>query len=163
MSKELRLTARVIVTVGVVAALFVIAVGIMTTNDENAEAMILYFGIAGVVLFSAFLIHDLLKGFAELLERSANQETYLKTICEELQRKEAVPHQTARPAAPAAAAKVKAATTDGTGTAEPLLVAESEARHVEQQKEICSACGEIQRAGRNVCWKCGARFYRPEQ
>ena len=31
---------------------------------------------------------------------------------------------------------------------------------VDEDREKCPACGTVQKAGRNVCWSCGARFWR---
>lgn len=164
MSKELRQTAKIIVVMGAVAAVITIIGGIaITANDESSGAALYGFCIAAGVLLVAFLVSDLLKGFAELLERSAAQEAYLKTICEVLQGKDTTPPQPVSPAVPVEDVKVKAATTEATGTAKALLVADDGAGPADLQKEICSACGEIQRAGRNVCWKCGAKFARSEQ
>ncbi|MBQ3485623.1 MAG: hypothetical protein IJA77_09045 [Clostridia bacterium] len=166
MSKELRQTAKTIVIIGVAAAVITIIAGIaITVTNESSWAALCGFCIAGGVLFVAFLISDLLKGFAELLERSAAQEAYLKTICEELQGKDTTPPQPVSPAVPVedVKVKVKTAATEATGTAEALLVADDGAGPADLQMEICSACGKIQRAGRNVCWKCGAKFARSEQ
>ena len=134
MSNELRRTATITLIIGVVVALIVIAGYVVATDDGNAEEMIYGFGIAGVVLFIAFLIHDLLKGFAELIDNTAQQAQYSREILAELCKgKEKLPDVKKFPCENRESKATDSACDD--------------------EKIACPACGMIQRKNRSVCWK----------
>ena len=139
MSKELRKTAVAMLVIGVVAALIVVFV--MIAEDAN---VFLGIGIAAGIFIIASLIYDLLKGFAELIDNTAQQAQYSKEILAELRKENG-----------------EFAVANGT----PCENQERKETDLtcEDEKISCPACGMIQKKKRTVCWKCGVKFAKTEQ
>ena len=156
MAVKIRAAAMMVMSLCFLAALILVLV-----FAEDALAVGL--GLAASSIVAGWLTYIMLTGFAELLERAATQEAYLKLIHEELKVKAATPSKVPAKAEPSVATKAQTAAQKGTNVAETLLDTESRQALEEHQLESCPACGMVQRAGRNVCWKCGVKLTKPEQ
>ena len=139
MSKELRKTAVAMLIIGVVAALIVVFVVI--AEDAN---VFLGIGIAAGIFIIASLIYDLLKGFAELIDNTAQQAQYSKEILAELRKENG-----------------EFAVANGT-PCENQERKETDST-CDDETIACPVCGKIQKRSRTVCWDCGVKFEKTEQ
>lgn len=168
MSEKIRTAAFVFLCIemAAVVTLFIVAI---------SEEAIMFAGVGIGCALVTWLQYVLLCGFAEVIDNTAESRDYMKHLFE-LQREEQKSKgeqtvsndrmvqsgETAEVAPYAGRHRrtIDAEKDENSVRAVPIAVGSEEKVFVGGEKERCTACGTIQRAGRSVCWNCGVQFER---